>query len=368
MRGRRRWRRWCGAGGTAASRAGIGRMARPSLASTLLLLASIAACADSSTAPGATDIGAVDVASMSALVAAIDETTADPAVRSLRGVTVPYSSSIPSVLHATAGGGTTGRTAGLIGDLDLPVRVLGGTYARLGGTFVRDLARSGAPANGVRVLLYQRVGGVSTDTTVGFAEVVDSLRAAERRVTTALARAADSAAVVRLRSEVKLVGPVLSRGIHDVISGTVGRGATPIVVVDSFVLDSLTPIAGRNVVVATVASRGFTLVRSTPARPGASSRTIGLDLTLAGRTVHFEGSTNSGTGGYTMAVYIRGADAARVSTNNLASFGTTATTPGGAPLPQALREWLDAVGRLLISLPAAAEFSDAASNLVAALP
>ena len=105
-----------------------------------------------------------------------------------------------------------------------------------------------------------------------------------------------------------------------------------------------------------------------PICPGASSRSLGLDLTVGRRSVHFEGSLNVGTGGYGLIVFVNGADVARVSTNDLLHFGSNATSPNGDQLPQVLRDWLDAVGTLLLIMPAAAELSDAASNLVSALP
>ena len=355
---------------------GIERMRARRLTWAVLLVAATGACGDSATSPTSSPIGAADIEAMNAVIADIDAIATDPAVLSLRGVTVPFRVEIPALIRETATGSrlpansvaAAGRIVGLIGDVDLPVRLLGGTYARVGGAFFRDAGRPGAPGNGVRVLLYQRIGGVSTDVGVGYVEVVDSLREAERRVTTALAKSMVNETVVTVRAEVKLVGPVINRAFQDVIRGTVGRGTTPIVVLDSFVVDSLSPGNGRNIVVATLPVRGLTLVRATPARPGASSRSLGLDLTLGRRSVHFEGSLNVGTGGYGLIVFVNGADVARVSTNDLLHFGSNATSPNGDQLPQVLRDWLDAVGTLLLIMPAAAELSDAASNLVSALP
>ena len=190
--------------------------------------------------------------------------------------------------QAPRAAGPRAGTAGLLGDFDLPARLPGGSCARVGGSFRRDAARPGPPGNCVRVLLYRRVDGLCADSSVGYLDAVDSLRMADRRVTTALARELDEASVLAVRSDLKLVGPSNNRALHDVIEGMVGRGAVPMTVLDSLVVDSLTPDLGRNVVVTAV--------------------------------------------------------------------------------PQALRSWLDGLGRLLPVLPAAAELSDATSNLILALP
>ena len=109
-------------------------------------------------------------------------------------------------------------------------------------------------------------------------------------------------------------------------------------------------------------------MRSVPARPNASTRSLGLDITLGPRSAHFEGGFDSNRGGYTLAVYVGGHDVARVNTQTLSGFGVAATSPSGSTLSQPLRDWLDAVGQLLLRLPAAAELSDAASNLLLAIP
>ena len=345
---------------------------------TLLVSVALAAaaCGDAAVNPNVAPIGATDVAAIQALVAAVNATVADPTVVSLRGVTVPFRATSPALTRGTASRpasasrpmGARGATASLLGDLDLPARILGGTYTLVGGAFGRDASRPGAPGNGVRVLLYHRIGGVSTDSSVGLLEVVDSLRQATRRVTTAVAGALDGVHVLAVRADVKLVGPPGGAALHDVIEGFVGRGSTPITVLDSFVIDSLSPTSGRNVVVTSIPARNARVLRSTPARPNASASTLRVELSIGGRRVVLEGSRNFATGTHVLAVYVNGADLGRVDTGDLAHFGAAATGPAGERLPQAMRDWLDGVGQLLLVLPAAAELSGAASNLLLALP
>ena len=341
-----------------------------------VLLALVMACGDGAAGPSTSPINAADVAAVQAVVTAVQAVVADPAVASLRGVTVPYQSTVPALLvgwtaaprHTVQRVGRAGSPMALLGEAVIPTRFLGGTYARLAGAFVRDPLRPGAPANGVRVLLYHRVSGVSTDSGVGMLELADSLRTADHRVTTAVAVALDGTRVLAVRSEAELIGPVSNRALHDVIDGLVGRGVTPIAVLDSFVIDSLSPIAGRNVVVTRVPALGAQVLRATPARIGASNSSMRVEVTAGGRRVSLEGSRSFVTGAHVLAVYVNGIDVARVDTGLLDRLGAQATSPSGGTLSQPLRAWLDAVGQLLLVLPAAAELSEAASNLLLALP
>jgi len=147
----------------------------------------VAACSgDSGSEPGTPN--AWDEARVSANVATIERVAAAPALESYR-VLGRYigaaSSSAPAVQGAPALQAVARRLAELTGAGGGPqlvpvVRpgVLGRTYVfdAAAGTYVHDPARAGAPANGVRFILYEtnaETGAINPAVEIGHADLID---------------------------------------------------------------------------------------------------------------------------------------------------------------------------------------------------
>ena len=124
---------WLTGGGGTRTAATDNEGMRVTRRALVLLVTAAAACGDGATAPGSGPITAADVAALSAAIAEIDVIAGDPAVVSLRGVTVPFQLVMRASVRASTAGASPmssrvaagGRTAGLIGDINLPARVLG---------------------------------------------------------------------------------------------------------------------------------------------------------------------------------------------------------------------------------------------------
>lgn len=340
-----------------------------------LLALALAACVDTST-PAAPShaITEADIAAVNALAAQLEATMAHPGLVSLLGVTVPFQARVPVVSpglgHAARGRlmqlVSAGPTASLLGDAPVNPLYLGSTFVRAGTVFRRDTSRRDAPANAVRVLLYERIGGSATPNVVGWVDMADSVRRNGVRVTRAsLGTAAQpQLATVRGAVTVQQAG-VFGTALYDVLAGTIGGGTRPIVVSDSFVVDSTTGGDGRNVVTTTIPD-GNAMVRTvTPAAPGLTFAQTRLLLMVGGRTYRVEVTR---TGGLSLLSFYDGqTEFGFTNSAYFPNLGDGAQTRYGGVPGDVVRRWMNAVGRLLRATPSAADLAQAAGDLVTLL-
>ncbi|HEX6534124.1 MAG TPA: hypothetical protein VF041_05980 [Gemmatimonadaceae bacterium] len=139
------------------------------LAATTAFL--LAACGSDATGPA----GALDAESVRAQAERVAEIGQLPAVRGLIGTALGDTPPIFGRRTATAllGRAAVARATGA--GAWLASNLLGKTFVRVNGAWVADSTRTGAPANGVRVVLYDRESDGTLGTTeVGLLEAVDS--------------------------------------------------------------------------------------------------------------------------------------------------------------------------------------------------
>ena len=299
----------------------------------------LAACGDSTTASGRpAPITTADVAAVTAAADLVLGTTSDPALVSLLGVHVPFSVRMAEPMRLAA---VTGRQRQLrlpapegvsfLGDAPVDAAYLGSTFVRAGTVFRRDTSRRDAPVGAVRVLLYERQGGAANARVVGWVDMADSTRSSGQRVTRAV----------------------------------VGTATMPTVVSDSFVVDSTTGDVGRNVITTRIPSAAAIVRSQVPVVAGGSTSVSRLLITVGNRTVRVEGQRISAS---IQLTFYNGDEELGVSTTaDLPNLGNAAHLSRGGGVSDVVRLWMNAVGRLLIVTPAAADLSQATGNLVTLL-
>ncbi len=333
------------------------------------------ACVDTST-PTAPQraIGEADITAMNAVAAQLEASMAEPALVSLLGVTVPFQSRVPAVPRGSGHTGQ-GRLLGVVvrapalsflGDAPVDPLYFGSTFVRAGPVFRRDTSRRDAPANAVRVLLYERLGGSATPNVVGWLDMADSVRLNGVRVTRASLGTLTQprGATVRGAVAVQQAG-LFGTVLYDVLDGTIGGGSRPIVVSDSFVVDASTGDDGRNVVTTTIPGADAVVRTVTPSAPGLTFQQSRLTITAGGRTVrveqvHFSGVTF-------LSFYDGSTELGFTSSAYFPNLGDGAQTRYGGVPNDVVRRWMNAVGRLLRTTPSAANLAQAAGNLVTLL-
>ncbi len=349
------------------------RSLRPWRTVVLGVVVAAVAAGCSTSAPTAVPPAALTDADVDLLIAAADQVEtvmADPALVSLLGVTVPFSVRMaapprarPAPTSAARLQLSAPRTARFLGDAPVDMGYLGATFVRAGAVFRRDTSRRDAPANAVRVLLYQRQAGASTATVVGWVDLADSARVSDRRVTLASIGAPGSPSVGSARGSVQRIAQgAAGFGLYDVLGGTLGAGTRPLVVSDSFVVDTSTSSAGRDVITTRIPSASVVVRSQTPAAFGASAATQRLAITVGARTMRVEGTrSNAGT---TLTFYNGSEELGTVSLANLPNLGDAARLSVGGAVGDVARRWMNAAGRLLMVTPAAADLAQATGNLV----
>ena len=334
----------------------------------------LAACGDSTTASGRpAPITTADVAAVTAAGDLVLGTMSDPALVSLLGVHVPFSVRMAEPMRRAA---VTGRQRQLrlpapegvsfLGDAPVDAAYLGSTFVRAGTVFRRDTSRRDAPVGAVRVLLYERQGGAANARVVGWVDMADSTRSSGQRVTRAVVGTATMPTVATVRGSLAISNQgVFGFARYDVLGGTLGSGAQPIVVSDSFVVDSTTGDVGRNVITTRIPSAAAIVRSQVPVVAGGSTSVSRLLITVGNRTVRVEGQRINAS---TQLTFYNGDEELGVSTTaDLPNLGNAAHLSRGGGVSDVVRLWMNAVGRLLIVTPAAADLSQATGNLVTLL-
>ena len=337
------------------------------------LAIALVACSDSASGPAIRPITTADVSAVTALSSQVQTLMANPALVSVLGVTVPFSvrvaagpRSSPMVRVGLALKLSPGPAASFLGDVPVNPAYLGATFVRAGAVFRRDTARRDAPANAVRVLLYERLAGASTGIVVGWMDVSDSVRGNGRRVTRGFVGTPSSPSLASVRGSFVLVPQgAFGNGFHDVLQGSISAGAQPLTVADSFVVYTATGDAGRNVITTTMASLNAVVRSVSPAAPGAPASTSRLTITAGGRTVRIEAQR---TGSNTILTFYNDSEIiGSTTTANLPNLGDAAHAAAGGAVSDVVRLWMNAIGQLLVVTPAAADLAQGAGNLMALL-
>jgi hypothetical protein len=348
------------------------RTFRPRAGALLALV--LAACVDTTTPRAPSHpISEADIDAVNAVAADLEVTMAQQTVVSLLGVRVPFNALTSGPAR---GSGHAPRGAQLqlasdrpvlrfLGDAPVNPTYWGATFVRAGAVFQRDTARRDAPSNAVRVLLYERVGGAANANVVGWVDLADSVRGTTGRVTHATVSTATQSSVVTVRGSVKVVPGALGASLYDVLAGTIGAGTRPIVVSDSFVVDSTTDGDGRNVITTTIPQANAQIRVVTPTAPGVSFTQSRMLVTVGGRTVRVE---ESHVGGITFLSFYDGStELGQTNSAFLPNLGDGARTRYGGVPTDVVRRWMNAVGRLLRTTPVAADLAQATGNLVTLL-
>jgi hypothetical protein len=228
----------------------------------------------------------------------------------------------------------------------LPAEARGKTYVRVNGAYVVDSTRSAeAPANGVRIVLYERLADDSFGTTpIGYLDLADN-STGTKDIGTAKVVDGGGTTMATLTWTTETAGN--SAGTYTV-AGTLGTTGKQIVVgdtityaTDAFGKTTITPIyrsaapfAKTEIVFATDA---FNADSAPPP--------LQFGVFADGHAVYFvPGSTQQGSAvyidGYGVAIYDRDAMPPYVS-------------PSGAPLSQDLLSFILAASDLMVSLPLA---------------
>ncbi|MBI3789488.1 MAG: hypothetical protein HY275_01245 [Gemmatimonadetes bacterium] len=331
------------------------------------LVAFAIACHDAAAPSTVKPISEADVDAVVALNAQLASTMAAPSIVSLLGVTSPFSERAASgwrVARPLVVPG--GRTRAYLGDAAINPTYLGSTFVRAGAVFRRDTSRRDAPAAAVRVLLYERAAGAATANVVGWMDMADSVRGGGQRVTTAIVGTPGAAAVASVRGSLALQPQgAFGTAVFDVLSGTVGTGAGLVAVSDSLVVDSISGDNGRAAVVMLLPAQGVALRSVQPAAPGQPAFTSRLTITVGTRTVRIEAqNTASGT---SLAFFNEGLLLGTSNANSLPDLGDAARTVGGGNVPDVVRRWMNAVGRLLQLAPSASDLARSAGVYVSLL-
>lgn len=327
-------------------------------------------CREAAAPAGATPgvLVEADVVTLDSLTAGMTASMAAPAVVSLLGVTVPFAERVARPWPGPARALVLPAARGLpfLGDLPIDPGYAGQTFVRAGAVFRRDTTRRDAPAGQVRVLLYERLNGAFTPSVIGWLDLADSVRTSGLRVTRASLGTPAQPAVATVRGSLAIASdPVLGNRLHDVLLATVGTGAAQLRLFDSLVVDDLSGAGGRGVTVVEFPSRGATVVGTTPASPGGSPSTSRVLITLGRRSVRLEVIRT--LTGQSVGAFLDGTLVGSAPASALPNLGDAARAPTGGPLDDRSRRWLNAVGLLIASLPAAADFAQAAGDYVSLL-
>ncbi len=329
-----------------------------------------AACREASApvaraATATASLAEVDIVAVDSLNAQMTASMSAPAVVSLLGVTVPFGERVTRAWPSPTRALVLPNAGGLryLGDVPIDPGYAGQTFVRSGTVFRRDTTRRDAPAGLVRVLLYERLGGAATTTVVGWLDIVDSLRGTAQRVTNATVGTAASAGLATVRGSLaRRADATVGTAVFDVLEATVGTGAQQVRLYDSLVVDSIAGVGGRNAVLATMPARNASILSLSPATPGGSPFTTRVVITLGGRTIRLD--AQGGSGGSSVGAFMDGILVGTSTTNALPNLGDVAVDVRGNPIPDVPRRWLNAVGRLLVAVPAAADFAQAAGDYV----
>lgn len=348
------------------------RLPPPPIRRALLvaLATALAGCREvAAPAAGTTSVLAeADIVAVDSLTAAMTASMSAPAVVSLLGVTVPFGERVARPWPGPARALVLPAAGGLayLGDVPIDPAFAGQTFVRAGTVFRRDTTRRDAPTGLVRVLLYERLNGAATGTVVGWLDVADSLRGSTLRVTRATVGTAGLAGIATVRGSLaRRTDATVGTAVFDVLEATVGTGAAQVRLYDSLVVDSLSGSGGRNAVLASMPARNASILSTNPAVPGGSVFTTRVVIQVAGRTVRLD--AQGSTGGTSVGAFVDGTLVGTSTTNALPNLGDAAVDVRGKPVPDLNRRWLNAIGRLLVAVPAAADFAQAAGDYVTLL-
>ena len=254
-----------------------------------------------------------------------------------------------------------------LGDFNIPPGFYGGTFVRLGSYFRRDTSLRGAPANGVRVVLYQRdAGGFSTATKSGFMEVIDQNRAGPEFITTARVVAADSVPVSAVSANRHYEPSTGLYNIIDILSGTMGRGPIPpILIVDSLLsINELTRSHDWEAVTTSLPAAAVTMRVVFPADSVSADNSLRFTILVAGRKVVINGVPFAGSRHYDLSVFIDGKYVGNASSVNILALGDSARTTSGVRLADPLRTYMNKIGALIDIAPVAAQVGTSAALLL----
>ena len=353
----------------------------------------ILAChGDQAAGPSLPTITTNDVAAIQQAIALIDSIIADPALASTRTVAIPFnlvgavgggggSSALPrrpgapafqlALRRADRIGGALKRVSAQrdvnLGDFNIPNGFYGGTFVRLGSAFRRDTTLRGAPPNGVRVVLYERgADGFSTDARSGFMEVIDKNRRGPEFITTARVVASDSVTVGAVSANRHFEPSTGLYNVFDILSGTMGRGATPpIIIVDSLVqFNGLTVSSDWEAVTTSVPAAGIKMRVAFPADSGSQANSLRFTILVGGKTIRIDGIPLSGSRNYDLSIFIGGQYVGNASSANVFTLGDSARTAARAHLPEPLRSYVNSIGALIDVAPVAAQVGTSAALLL----
>jgi hypothetical protein len=369
----------------------IATMSRPAACCAAFALIMLGACHGDAAGPSYPAIATTDVAAVDQAIAQVNTVISDPALTSTRTVSLPFN--LVGAAGAGAGpapaGGTEAPVFALamrratriaqaltrvqarrdanLGDFDIPPGFYGGTFVRLGSYFRRDTTIRGAPANGVRIMLYERdAGGFSTNTRSGLMEVIDKNRRGPELITTARVVAADSATVAAVSANRHYEPSTGLYNVFDVLSGTMGRGATPpIFVIDSLIdYYGLTSTTEWEAVTTTVAPAGVMIRAVFPADSQSADASFRFAILVGGKAVRIDGIPIAGSPSYDLTVFVSGQFVGHVTSANVHTLGDSTHTADGTRLPQPLRDYVNSVGRLIEVVPVAAQIGSSAALLL----
>lgn len=233
----------------------------------------------------------------------------------------------------------------------LPPELLGKTWVRVNGAWVADTTRTDAPANGIHVVLYERLSDGSLGTSVvGLLEAVDS-SAADGSVIVGVVRLFDAGGTQLGGWRFVGSGP-LANGAQTV-TGTLGPADHRLEFADTITapLDTGTSALG-----------GIFMVEHTDAPFANASvhRASGAMPGGGGDSVLFEERVRSYAHELRTSTTLASPDSAGVTTrvyidDRLVAIATPVSpmllTPDGAPIPLSLRQLMGAADALAFTTP-----------------
>lgn len=241
----------------------------------------------------------------------------------------------------------------------LPAESLGKTYVFTNGSYQPDPNRTGAPANGVRIVLYQTVdasGGTVSGPEVGMLEVVDNSSSADNLSLTW--RILDTQGAVLATLTTRIQGSTDANSFLMTSVGSIGTGSKTIALADTMRVTAGTNGSTSRILLSTKApfaglAYAFGMTAVQPAS-GPTTQTLQLDITLARQRLKVvvnydsDNSARSDTVNYYLNDRLVGY---ALNSEQHTGLGDGLRTPTGEPVGADVKEYFNRIEELSDVLP-----------------